>query len=122
MGVLDQASVAIIRAGADKILQSEAVLGALRRRTARYGEILELFCAGEGGISARVRLRGFSEEVRVTLRRAEIGDDGTWLRLVEMSADREGMDALLRDFVQGKKFNLPAAVRPFAGMLKKLFA
>ncbi|HJD97451.1 hypothetical protein [Mailhella massiliensis] len=121
MGVFQHESTALLRAGVDRMLQSEAVMGALRYKVGRYADILELRCAEEKGITARVRLRGFSEEVRITLRRVEAGEGGTWLRPVDIFADREGVDALLKDMVLGKTFELPTAARPFAGVLAKLF-
>ena len=113
---------AILRAGVDKLLKGDAVMGALQRRVGRYAEILELGCAEEGGLKAVVRPRGFSETVCIVLRRAEIGEGGTWICPLDISADREGVDALLKDMVQGKKFAIPSAAKPFAGMLKSLFA
>lgn len=113
---------ALFRAGVDKLLKGDAVMGALQRRVGRYAEILELGCAEEGGLKILVRPRGFSEDVRIVLRRAEIGDGGSWICPLEIFADREGVDALLKDMVQGKKFMIPSAAKPFAGMLKSLFA
>ena len=113
---------AVLRAGVDKLLKGDAVMGALQRKVGRYVDILELGCAEEGGVMAVVRLRGFSEDVRVVLRRAEIGDGGAWVRPVEIFADREGVNALLKDMVQGRTFELPSMVKPFACMLKGLFA
>ncbi|WP_418764306.1 hypothetical protein [Mailhella sp.] len=111
-----------LRAGVDKILKSGAVMDALRRRTKRYAQIVDLGCAPEGGIEVVVRLLGFSEEVRVVLSRAEVEENGAWIRPTALSADREGVDALLKDFVQGKRFTLPEAAKPFAGPLRKFFS
>ena len=113
---------ALLRVGVDKLLKSDAVTGALQRRVERYVEILDLGCAEEGGVTLLVRPRGFSEEVRIVLRRAEIGDGGAWIRPLDIFADREGVDALLKDMVQGKQFTIPSAAKPFVGMLKSLFA
>lgn len=118
--LLGDSSVALLRAGVDRLLKSDAVRGALRRQTGRYAEVLELRCPSEGGIMAVVRPLGFSEEVCVVLSRAEVDENGAWIRPTEISADKECVDALLRDFVRGRTFELPSMARPFAGMLRKL--
>ena len=120
MGLFQGASV--LRAGVDRVLKSDAVMGALQRRVGRYVDILDLCCPKEGGLMAVVRLKGLSEEVRVVLRRAEIGENGDRFRPVDIGADCEGVDALLKDLVQGRSFELPPMVKPFAGMLKSLFS
>ena len=114
--------VVALRVGVDKMLKSRVVMDALRRRTERYAQILEAGCASEGGIEAVVRLQGFSETVRIVLRRAEVDEDGAWICPTELVADKEGVDAMLKDFVVGKRVELPAAARPFAGLLRKFFS
>ena len=109
----------LLRAGVGKLLKSDAVLGALRRQAGRYVDVLDLGCA-TGGVTALVRPLGFEEEVCIVLSRAEVDEQGAWIRPTEISAHRERVDALLRDFVLGKTFALPAMARPFAGMLRKL--
>ena len=119
--MMKETAAALLRAGVDKLLKSDAVMGALRRHAGRYADILDLGCTG-GGITLMVRPLGFSEDVCIVLSRAEVDENGAWIRPVEISADRESVDALLRDFVQGKKFPLPSMARPFAGMLKRLLS
>ena len=119
--MMKDTAAALLRAGVDKLLKSDAVMGALRRHAGRYADILDLGCTG-GGITLMVRPLGFSEDVCIVLSRAEVDENGAWIRPVEISADRESVDALLRDFVQGKKFPLPSMARPFAGMLKRLLS
>lgn len=120
--MIRDSSMMLLSAGVNKLLKSDAVMGALHRQAGRYVEILDLDCAFGGGITAVVRPRGFSEEVRIVLSRAEVDDDGAWIRIEEISADREGVDALLHDLVKGRTFSLPVMARPFAGMLKKLLS
>lgn len=113
------AAANLLRAGVDKLLKSDAVMGALRRQLGRYVEVLDLGCT-MSGVTAVVRPLGFAEEVRIVLTKAKISDDGMWIRPLDISADREGVDALLRDLVRGRRFELPGMARPFTGMLKKL--
>ena len=118
---MKDSAAALLRAGVNKLLKSDAVMGALRRHAGRYVEVLDLGCT-DSGITLMVRPLGFSEDVRVVLSRAEVDEDGAWIRPTEISADRESVDALLRDFIQGRKFALPAMARPFAGMLNRLLS
>ena len=117
-----QSSSMLLRAGLDKLLKSEAVMGALRRHVGRYVDILDVGCSTGSGMTLVVRPRGFSEEVRIVLSRADVDEHGEWIRPTEISADREGVDALLRDMVKGRTFELPTMARPFAGMLKTLLS
>ena len=112
----------LLRMGLDKLLKSDAVMGALRRQLGRYVDILDLGCSTGSGITMVVRPLGFSEEVRIVLSRADVDEHGAWIRPTDISADREGVDALLRDQVRGKTFELPAMAKPFAGMLKKILS
>ena len=114
-------SMMVLRAGVSKLLKSDAVMGALHREVGRYVDVLDLDCSA-GGITAVVRPRGFSEEVRIVLSRAVVDDGGAWIRIEDISADREGVDALLHDLVRGRTFPLPHVARPFAGMLQKLLS
>lgn len=111
----------VLRAGVSKLLKSDAVMGALHREVGRYVDVLDLDCSA-GGITAVVRPRGFSEEVRIVLSRAVVDDGGAWIRIEDISADREGVDALLHDLVRRRTFPLPHVARPFAGMLQKLLS
>lgn len=114
-------SMMVLRAGVSKLLKSDAVMGALHREVGRYVDVLDLDCSA-GGITGVVRPRGFSEEVRIVLSRAVVDDGGAWIRIEDISADREGVDALLHDLVRGRTFPLPHVARPFAGMLQKLLS
>lgn len=120
--MMKDSAAALLRAGVNKLLKSDAVMGALRRHAGRYVEILDLGCSTGSGITMVVRPLGFSEEVCIVLSRAEVDENGAWIRPTEISADRESVDALLRDFVQGRKFTLPSMARPFAGMLGRLLS
>ena len=119
---MKNSAAALLRAGVNKLLKRDAVMGALRRHAGRYVEILDLGCSTGSGITMVVRPLGFSEEVCIVLSRAEVDENGAWIRPTEISADRESVDALLRDFVQGRKFTLPSMARPFAGMLGRLLS
>ena len=119
---MKDSAAALLRAGVNKLLKSDAVMGALRRHAGRYVEILDLGCSTGSGITMVVRPLGFSEEVCIVLSRAEVDENGAWIRPTEISADRESVDALLRDFVQGRKFTLTSMARPFAGMLGRLLS
>ena len=118
--LLGNSSVALLRAGVDKLLKSDAVKSALSRQAGRYVDVRELSCSAGGGIMAVVRPLGFSEDVCIVLSRADVDENGAWIRPTEISADMECVDALLRDFVRGRKFELPSMARPFAGMLRRL--
>jgi len=94
---------------------------AFDRHLGRYAELRSLRCAENGGIEAVVCVKGFREEVRIALRKIQFATDGVWIIPLELEADKEGIDALLKDMVQGKKFMLPQKIRPYAKMLNKIF-
>lgn len=112
---------ALLRGPIDKMLSSDTVRGAVERQIGRYAELRVLRCADSGGLEAVLCVKGFSEDFRVVLKRVEIAGDGTWFKVTEMLADRAGVQALLDDLVQGRRFDVPEKVRPYAGMLRKLF-
>ena len=94
-------------------------MGTLRRQAGRYVKILDLGW-GAGGITALIRPLFFSEEVCIVLSRAEVDEHGAWICPTDISADKKSVDALLRDFVREKRFEMPSMARPFAGMLRNL--
>lgn len=122
MSVFNASSLGLLRAPIDKMLSSEAVLGAVERQIGRYAELRALRCADQGGVEAVLCVKGFSEEFRVVLSKVELAEDGSWFTPSELKADRAGIQALLDDLVRGRRFPIPEKVRPFTGMLKKLFA
>lgn len=104
-----------------KVLNSDAVRGALSRTTGRYAEIVSLgFLRDAEGLEAVLLIHGFSEQVRVVLRRAEIAGDGSWIIPLDIEADREGVDALLKDLIQGRRFSIAEKARMYTGMLRKV--
>lgn len=122
MALLSSSVSSVVRAGVDKLLKSDAVMGQLERLAGRYADILSLRCREKGGLEAVIRIKGFHEDVRVELCRVELGEDMRLLTIREMHADREGVDALLQDAVCGRSFDIPEKVRPFAGMLRAVFS
>ncbi len=122
MSFLKASSLGFLRAPIDKLLSSEAVTGAVEKQIGRYAELRALRCAEQGGLEAVLCVRGFSEEFRVVLSKVELAEDGTWFTPAEMNADRDGIQSLLDDLVVGRRFPIPEKVRPFTGMLKKIFA
>ena len=119
--MFEGAAAAMLKAGVNKMLQSDTAVGLLERYVGRYAEVRSLSCGAQGGLEAVVRVKGFTEEVKVCLRRVEVAPDSSAITPTDIVADREGIDALLKDFVQGRRFDVPEVARPFMGMLKGLF-
>ena len=102
-----------------QVLDSDSVRGAIARKIGRYAELIDLGYDDGDGLVARIAVRGFSEQVRVCLRRLNVAADGSWFIPREMEADREGVDALLKDLVLGRRFEVPEKARMYLMMLKK---
>lgn len=115
-------SMNMLRPALDKVLDGSMVRGALAQKIGRYAELLSLRTSDEGGIDAVLRLKGFAEEVRVHVRKLEFSADGSQFCVSEAWASREGVQALLEDFVLKKRwYNIPESFRPAAGLVKKFF-
>ena len=102
-----------------QVLDSDSVRGAVARKIGRYAELIALGYEDGDGLVARIVVRGFSEHVRICLRRLTIAADGSWVIPLEMEADKEGVDALLKDLVLGRRFEVPEKARMYLVMLKK---
>lgn len=111
----------IWRASIDAFLRGELVRSLFERKVGRYAELQVLRCAEAGGLEAVIRIKGFQESVRVLLREIRFADDGSWMAVRQIESDREGVDALLKDMIQGKRFSVPEKIRPYLGLLKRLF-
>jgi hypothetical protein len=63
-------------------------------------------------IHVQLKLKGESEPITITVGRYEVVDENgtTFLEVKEIAASREWMDVVLRDYVPGRKFEVPHAL------------
>lgn len=85
------------------------------------GEVDRIERMDGGGLSLTVSLLGEDAPMTVSMRSADIASDNSGVSPRGLSADRPWLNNLLRDFVEGHPFPLPAdapvwlarAVKPF---------
>ena len=94
----------------NKILGSQAILGLLNERCRRYASVTTL--QKEAGLyTAVVLLTGTTQPIRITFTEVVIAEDCAWISLGGFAADVVWVQHLLEDFLEGKKFTIPAGYR-----------
>lgn len=103
---------------ADRVIGGNVLRAAVNAVIGDYGQVLELTVEREKKtIQTRFQLKGESEAVAVTVGQytvLDLADGEKILLLSNLSCDREWMQALLTNFIEGKEFPLPEKYRDIA--------
>jgi hypothetical protein len=102
-------SDAVIHAAKDMI-SSKAAKAWLNNFIARYGEVREFkIDSKRKRIDLSCILNGETEPVRVTIIKYEVEDEGekTFFKVIDSSATRPWLQAVMRDHLHGQRFELP---------------
>ena len=86
----------------------------------KYGTMLNFSVQPETKtISAEIMLKGEQSPIKLTLTGYEIGGtaDKPALRVAKVEASREWLEVVLREFVEGKAFDLPPKAAPLLKLL-----
>jgi hypothetical protein len=92
----------------------------LASRLAPYGDMLNFqIDPAAKSIALEILLKGESEPVRLTLSGYELRDDGgkTRLTFAGVTASREWIETLVREFVIGREIELPPKLAPVLRLL-----
>ncbi len=86
----------------------------------KYGSMLNLSVQPETkSIDAEILLKGESSPIKLTLSGYEISGtaDKPTLSIAKVAASREWLEVVLREFVEGKAFDLPPKAAPLMKIL-----
>ncbi len=95
----------------DRLTGSWTTKAALNSRIEEYGQMLDLKIDSEKKqITAKILLNGEKEPFRIAVDGYELWKDGdkAFLRINSAGADRQWLNTLLKNYVSGKSFPIPA--------------
>lgn len=96
---------------AKDLMTSKAARAYANNMIARYGEVEELkIDSSRRRIDLVCRLNGEVSPIGVTIERYQVEDDGArkFVRVLDSSATRPWLQAVLRDHLHGRRFELPS--------------
>ncbi|MBR4746229.1 MAG: hypothetical protein IK061_02335 [Desulfovibrio sp.] len=99
----------LVRAGVDAAWAQtllEAVRLAVNSKIARFGEVLSLEEQAGGGLAMRLRLTGVADEVRLSVERVDIAEDGSAIALAGFASSVPLAAKLLEGLCAGKAWGV----------------